>query len=334
MTGAGRRVGWVVGVAVLAAALGCKPSAGNASLDTLEGFCLQTNAVSVNGNLHCLGGTPFDYASNDYCAKFGMAKIQYDAAAAMACVAETQAAATACRTAPACTPQVEKGLVPDGQACSFDEECATGSFCVRSDDTSCTQRVCTSPAPVGSPCVPFPGCVPEGVCDGVPPTCIAATLGDVGAACGDRSTALCKDGLFCMVDPMSTVGAGTCQPTPTPPAGGCLSDIDCDVVYEFCDADMTCKPRIAAGQSCLDHPSGCQLLAACDPQTNRCRSGGRAGQPCSSVFNLCFFDSTCDFTNAKAPVCVALKMPGAACTNAFECASGVCRNSLCVSCPP
>jgi hypothetical protein len=327
-----------VGLCAVAAALGCNGGGssggpgtiGGGSLATLKGFCEQTSAIYATNDLRCIGGKASDYTSTDYCNKVGMATatIQYDASAAKACVDTLQAAAaTECAPQPPCLTEVEKGLVPDGQPCTLVEECAIGSQCMRIDDTMCTPLLCTPPSPVGGSCAP--GCVPEAICDSNF-KCVAATFGDMGAACGDPFTALCKDGLVCALDPASTTGAGTCLPAPAPSAM-CTSDYDCNTLFEFCDT--TCKPRLAVGASCTDHPTGCQALASCDAVTNRCVSAGHPGEPCGSVFQFCWQASCDDTTNPKAPVCVAYKPLGAACAMGYECTSGVCHDAVCTACP-
>ena len=339
MTRSGHGVRWVVGL-VTAWGLGCGGGSGGgtSSLATAQGFCAQSNAVWAANSLRCAGGTLADWNSDAYCAKVGAARanIQYDATAAESCLATLQAmSATTCDPEPDCLAQVNKGLVPDGQPCTINQECATaGSLCIRADATMCAPLLCTGLSPVGGSCDPL-GCAAPAACDTKTNTCVAGVYGDLGATCSYDPTMLCKDGLDC--EYVGNATTGTCQmapPTPTPPA--CQSDFDCNVFYEFCDT--TCKPRIAEGQPCTDHPMGCQVLTVCDAVTNRCSAAGHIGQACGGFvsqngsFEYCAA-GYCDSSDANAPVCKVFKGLGAACASPGECKSGVCHNSVCTDCP-
>ena len=330
-----------VAVVLMMAGLGCgggSSGGGSGSPATAEAFCEQSNAIYGPNSLRCAGGTAADWSSNAHCVAIGMAKanIQFDAAAAKDCLATIQTdAATMCNPQPDCLAQVQKGLVPDGQPCTLNEECASaGSFCMSADDTTCAPLLCTGPSPVGAQCGPL-GCVAGAGCDTTKNLCVPEVFGDVGATCSFDPTMQCKDGLDCVY--IGNDATGTCQTAaPPPPSSGCTTDDDCDTFFEYCDT--TCKPRLPVGQPCTDHPTACQLLSVCDPVTNRCSAAGHPGQPCggfttpSSIFAYCA-TGFCDATDPKAPVCAAYKKLGAACTAGAECESGVCHNSVCTDCP-
>jgi hypothetical protein len=326
----GRSVGLVL---IAAAAAGCggsssgSPGTGLGSTPTTATeFCDAVSNVTAAANIRCFGGTTADWVGGDYCANLGKrTTIQYHADLAKDCLAKyTAMTSTMCSlTDLECYGQVLEGLVADGHPCTDSLDCASGGFCLIGDGTACNLSMCGSQAPIGSPCGTS-GCQFGAVCD-ANDMCVAAVQGDVGAACDGATDQLCRDGLSCLVDPNSGGSAGVCQRLGE--GQPCFQDFDCPL-NDFCDT--TCKPRIAVGQPCTDHPAGCLLLAACDPVTNRCKAAGHLGQPCGS-FGLCS-GSFCDRTDPN-PVCTAHKDLGAACVSGDECKSGVCHDNVCTDCP-
>jgi hypothetical protein len=324
----------LVGVMAAMAAAGCGGSDLSVGPATAQAFCDSITDVFADAEVRCYGGSAADWAmqTGDTCADLAPLKatVQYDRSMAAGCLATIKARlATACTAEFDCIDQAVKGLVPNGQPCTSSAECAPNVFCLRDDDTTCDQSVCTAQAAIGAPCGTA-GCATGSTC-GASGTCEALIRGDAGATCGDPVTQECKDGLICFMDPNSIATTGTCQASGLGTA--CATDFDCPL-EAFCD--RTCKARLAIGVDCTDHDNGCQVLAVCDLVTNRCAAAGHVGQPCGA-YGFCL-NGSCELGSgdpglSTSSTCVAPAALGAACQFGSDCASGVCHNEVCTDCP-
>jgi hypothetical protein len=316
-----------VGIVVAVFGIGCGSSVASnpdgspsTSLATAEGFCRQLASATAASYDRCYGGTAAQWEANLVrdCAALDAAGIQYNADAARACLETATAVVAAdCNASVPCILEVIVGVLVDGAACTNSFECGVQSACLSPDDgLTCAPRVCTPPSPVGGLCQPW--CATGLLCDLDTLTCVAATEVPIGGTCTGVGALLCAPGSHCYLDGK---GAGVCTETKT----GALCNIDGDCRSEdYCDG--VCKRRIEIGQPCTDQPTGCKFLATCDQITNRCVAGGVRGEACGahgSCLNGFCVDGSCEGRRSL----------GQSCESAFECESGVCRNSLCTDCP-
>jgi hypothetical protein len=92
------------------------------------------------------------------------------------------------------------------------------------------------------------------------------TLGPEGATCGGSGGGCAfYDGVSCVIDDPSS-STGTCQKW-SMTGGRCQWDTDC-VLGDYCDATMTCMPRLSDGAACTS--------------TNECKSTNCMNSVCTS----------------------------------------------------
>jgi hypothetical protein len=249
-------------------------------------------------------------------------KITYDAEQARACVDATanQACDLAAHDAhvpPAACSAMLSGHVADGDSCSIDTECASGT-CVRPTecpDTGCCVGQCRAtqqPAAAGDACNKARDCRAGLVC-GEDLTC-HAPVGE-GQSC--RSDRECIDGLACVG---VTDMPGICHTLPQ--AGERCPFQQCASENQRCDAmTNTCITVGLPGAPCTTS-FDCSIYTECDATSHLCREFPRLGMPCDGT---CIDDSFC-MLDSSGPIgtCVALLPDNSPCAGDNSCVSGYC----------
>ena len=247
-------------------------------------------------------------------------RIQYDGLKARTCLDEYDALTTCDRhvvNAPsfaAMCDEVLVGLVPEGGACFFDDECQNRGSCsgkTGCDDAfaECCAGTCTAGAtvvPAGGDCSAPPANCEEGTTcvtsSGGLATCVPLAV-TVGASCASIA---CASSLICDAQ------TKTCR-LPSPEGGACtpgLNGLDCDDAHDFCDPTGHCTARLAIGAPCTRAAQACVGWAACDATTSTCVALPLVGQPCASGDSplACLGGVRCDPTG----ICALLPV-GASC---------------------
>jgi hypothetical protein len=273
-----------------------------------EALCLATTRPTPNPSLS---------------AAVAAHKITYDGEQARQCVDATAnqgcdlAAHDAHIPAVACS-QMLRGHVADGDSCSIDAECASGTCVLPMEcpDTGCCVGQCRAtqdPAAAGGACNKPRDCKAGLVC-GANLTC-HAPAGD-GEAC--RSDPECKDGLACLGG--TTDMPGTCHPLPQAgercPFQRCASEnLRCDA------ATNTCIAVGLPGAPCMSSIE-CSIYLECDATSHMCREFPRLGMPCDGT---CIDDSFCMFdSSGLTGTCSALLPDSSPCGGDQDCVSGYC----------
>lgn len=251
-------------------------------------------------------------------------KIDYDGERARQCV-DAIASQSCDLTAhdahipPSACSEMFTGRVADGEACSIDVECASGTcdLPMSCPEMGCCFGICRAtqtPGKVGDACAKLRDCKTGLVC-GQDLTCHAPA--GVGEACGsDRE---CVDGLAC-------VGAGstpgTCRALPH--AGELCSYQRCADENLRCDENThTCVPVGLPGDPCPTSTE-CAIGMECDATTHLCREYPTLGMPCNGT---CVGDSFCRFDASGGPgTCVALLANNSPCDGNQQCASTFCED--------
>ena len=223
-----------------------------------------------------------------------------------------------------------------GQVCQAEAQCADGLTCVESvcdqpqglggscrndnnciDGLICVDQTCREPLPVDARCFGSHQCA-SGLC--IQLRCMATEL-PVGAACS--ASVSCKSGYCREQACVPTAGLGeACQVGQAPwcraPAGSAL----------FC-RNGTCAAPAAVGESCEEdyHCANGRLCldARCvehAPIGGRCRRRTDCGDGA---------DCVAEQGQEDRFVCRPLLDLGAACSYAWGCASGICRNEICAA---
>jgi hypothetical protein len=249
-------------------------------------------------------------------------KIAYDGGRARQCVdavANQGCDLTAhdAHIAPAACSEMLSGRVADGDSCSIDVECASGTCVLPAScpDTGCCVGHCRAtqdPAAAGGACNKARDCKAGLVC-GADLTCYAPA-GD-GQAC--RSDRECNDGLACVE---MTDLPGTCRTLPHAgercPYQRCASEnLRCDA------ATSTCIAVGLPGDPCTTSVE-CSIYTECDGASHMCREFPTLGMPCDGT---CIDDSFCMLdSSGLTGTCVALLPSNSPCEGDHECVSGYC----------
>ena len=273
-----------------------------------EALCLATTRPTPNPSLS---------------AAVAAHKITYDGEQARACVDATAnqgcdlAAHDAHIPAAACS-QMLRGHVADGDSCSIDAECASGTCVLPAEcpDTGCCVGQCRAtqdPAAAGSACNKPRDCKAGLVC-GADLSC-HAPVGE-GQAC--RSDPECNDGLACLGG--TTDVPGTCHPLPR--AGERCPFQRCASANLRCDAATnTCIAVGLPGAPCMSSIE-CSIYLECDATSHTCREFPRLGMTCDGT---CIDDSFCMLDSAgQTGTCAALLPDSSPCAGDHECVSGYC----------
>jgi hypothetical protein len=233
-------------------------------------------------------------------------RIDYDAAAASACLAYVQA--RTCEVAAfqdfdeaalagqeACRA-VFTGRMDRNGPCAEAIECAGRAVC--GFDPSCAEMCCVGacrvlpePLPIGEPCTnPNVDCVPEA---------------------------------FCAFDP--NTGMATVCTARTKVGGSCeVSQCEADAYCEYDGQGFTCLALPGEGEDCLYNGCAAGLVCATDPnwEQGTCVAPAEEGEPCvkDAPQNTCRrFDNRCDPGSGR---CAPLPDNGESCTG------GECRGDL------
>src|SRR5882672_7413220 len=207
------------------------------------------------------------------------------------------------------------GHVADGDICSIDAECASGTCTLppTCPDTGCCVGQCRAtqdPAAASAPCNKARDCQAGLVC-GEDLTCHAPA--PEGGAC--RSDRECRDGLACVG---VTDMPGSCRSLPHAdercPFQRCGSEnLRCDAGTNTCIA--VGLPGVACMTS-LD----CSIYLECDANSHMCREFPRLGMPCDGT---CIDGSSCLLdSSGSTGTCVALLPNNAPCQGDQDCISG------------
>lgn len=191
------------------------------------------------------------------------------------------------------------GLVQQGAACDFHEECADGLYCKSSANNACG-GVCQSRLAINAPCSPVRDlCVLDATCADPAQsgtfTCIER--GNVGDACQDAAD--CKAGLKCsdMVGCLVPGAEGTACSTPAANSDECEDGLHCIGT----SGAATCQPPAAAGEACGSVASGGRPCDSC----LKCASTGMC--EAAVVGSACTLDSECPSNSYCASGTCALK---------------------------
>lgn len=248
-------------------------------------------------------------------------KIRYDGVKALAC--QTALAALSCdassreaRVVPACDG-VFTGRVADGDACSFDAECASG----RCDEAQCPFDTCCSGtclatetrAAAGASCETDAGCAVDAFC-GKDKRC--HELAKIGGLCARDSE--CDYGLGCIG--ATELMDGNCRAMPL--LGERCPYLRCAEVGATCDA-MTklCVPVGLPGATCTS-ATDCSFYARCDLAAGRCAEIPSLGMPCDG---FCAGESFCDLATNRCAPPLENTTP---CTSDNQCASQFCDEGV------
>jgi hypothetical protein len=236
----------------------------------------------------------------------------------------------------ACKPQA--GTLAGGTACFTSNQCQSGSCAsIRADGGSSNCGQCGTTAQLGQSCDNTSvnvGCVSGTACDSTSKTCVAITIGGVGASCVDAAHE-CMSGLRCEYQ---TSGSTCMQPASqgmscTP--SGCVKGLRCD------PTNNTCAALGPQGTACM-YNSDCATGLGCALATHVCSpmTYGTPGQPCDGATARCMSGScpsgTVDGGGSVCPDIIAdgqpCPMPGAICDSFAECISGVCTIQFTETC--
>jgi hypothetical protein len=272
----------------------------------------------------------------------------------------TQKAAAAATCAPL-DKEVSAGRVAydssKAQACLDAIKALDCSTLAGSDTPAACVAARTGHVANGATCYAGVDCT-SGICDlssTCPGTCVAALAADddcstrpddcgAGLGCQSDNTGAqkckplsgvngpcpCQPGLYCDVNS----AAPSCKALKASGAG-CVVDVECQAGLACAGtATTTCQAVVGPGAACQPSTSFggslCALGYACDPTTQQCVAGPKAGESCvksagGSDYTLLCVEGFCDrFFTGATNTCRVPKDDGAACTAAGDCNSGNC----------
>jgi hypothetical protein len=282
---------------------------------------LQAACLKVNPALFTAAG-PYQFAfCTDYQKEIDAGRIVYDAAQGAACLTGFQALTCTDLTPgggfpnPAACDAALTGTVAAGGNCYTGDSCQAG-YCT-SDYTQSCPGTCQPFAQLTQPCNVVP-CAGGLACDFSVTTPVCKTASGLNGACP------CQDAYWC---DGSGGSPGVCRAFRT--AGGACGyfGFECAAGFECVGAGFptppgTCQAVVGGGTACgATAPCGAGWVCS-----GTCTSLPSVGQPCvQGSGGIDCIGGYCP--GVPNPTCQAYKAPGAACTVAFECASGSCSGS-------
>jgi len=285
---------WIVGAGALLAGCGA-PTVGEYAEQLELAYCQwETECHRFSSVTECQGARGLDRAPEFVYLIEAVAagSAEYDAEAALGCLAaiREQGCGEAYPERPADCEAVFRGRIGRNGPCMSSLECAGDAVC--GFDPGCADECCPGA------CRVLPE--PQGK----------------GETCG--GTALCKEGLYCAVDP--TTFAPTVCESRVKAGGGCLFGDEC-VESAFCDGE-TCRKYAdrEVGESCDAREDRCVAPAEChsirpgdETEVLRCVVPAGLGEPCDpdDYAGCARFDTFCEATSR---LCTLLPVPGAACS--------------------
>jgi len=259
----------------------------------------------------CRATVPFAGAFDQAVAGVAADVVRFDAEAAAACL-ESQRDDD-CRDPRSrvhddpCL-RVYTGLVADGAACQYGDECASGG-CDRTDpacEGECCAGTCEPDGPeehdlpIGSPCSGDEYCVDTAYCNAS--AMCTALIADEGAACEDYTD--CAAPLVCDVNAAQPV----CR-RPAEPGETCVADRAgaCADQRDRCIAG-TCQRAVEPGATCDVDAFDCVFHAEC--VNGSCVARPTTGEACDPTGPRCMGVSPCrNGTCAAPPVTPVCTMP-------------------------
>ncbi len=260
------------------------------------------------------------------------------------CASESECkAGLSCRFQALGTGSCMAPSVLDG-VCGRDSDCVTGLFCLQSScralpaagadcpnnrclaDSYCHQGRCEARKSVGEYCG-GDECKPGHLCEPNEGRCVLAQV-PMNELCTLAQS--CTAGV-CLGD--TAEDAGVCAPSGVTGSvcfehGDCLPHLTCADTEEA--GERACDVRLPPGAGC-NYNSECQLGAACFD--GGCLLLPLPGEPCADV-KRCRWGLCRDTTDGGA-VCGPLLSAGATCAQHSECASGNCKDTVCLAtCTP
>lgn len=208
----------------------------------------------------------------------------------------TSTAVQACST-------VVKGTVAIGGTCLFEQDCANGAACVKTDATECTGKCAAKKAP-GEACKAASDCDSGGtskvaVCTPSTDTCAqnpapTHTEAAVGETCGDGAKVCAKD--------------STCASS---------------------GPNLTCVAIVREGSPCTVGNNQCEFYTSC--KAGICTRFNGVGGSCGENGSATEEPSFCINGSCANGTCVALKAEGGSCTSYADCESLSCVSGACAA---
>lgn len=245
--------------------------------------------------------------------------VRYSGPAASLCIAElaAQSCDTSSRDArvpPDVCLHVFTGTRAEGDHCTLDEECASGSCDSPPCGSPCCPGQCRpnrTPAPAGAQCELDRDCRHDLFC-GRDGTCHG--LGGDGALCADDNE--CDYGFAC-IGP-SELMEGNCRKQPAI-GEPCLYQ-RCADLGAFCNAG-TCSPSGLPGARCTSSKD-CSPFMLCDATLESCVDVPRLGAACTTI---CAGEAWCD---NETETCAEPKQNAEPCSAGDQCESLFCEEGV------
>lgn len=303
-----------ISVVVSAPAVPHDPSTAGGAIATVADavYARMADCEKMGAVFLSLAAQGVDLLAQRYQASADAGRIAYDQDALSGCLAAIRAMTCAeleGAEPPACAA-VFTATVADGDACSMDEDCATG-WC---QDGGTCPFLCAAKKVDGATCDQGVECL-SGACDTWNDECVPSAPGAAGEPCG-YGDAECQAGLYCKTV-YSPAYARICATLGS--AGDPCTDFEECEDGLSCADDGVCRPLVAVGASCAS--AACGLGAYCSAVAGmRCADFPfQAGESCAET-EFCYV-TYC----ASSGRCVEGSVPvGGACDSTRDqfCAAG------------
>lgn len=227
-----------------------------------------------------------------------------------------------CNTGLVCSQQLCKPLPSPGQPC-LEGRCTDAAYC----DWGVNGGTCTLRKDEGATCITGE-CQSALVCDPYDGRC-APIVSSMHERCTAASK--CPAGTVCVG--LDASGAGSCLPHAAEgetclQSDHCQSWLTCTPGDADADAGASCQRKQDAGTSCHSDTQ-CQASGFCS--TDACAELPLPGESCAGT-RRCRWGLCRDVAGADGgAVCGAAFSAGTMCRSDAECASGTCRDGLCLA---